>query len=71
MESMIPNCCQAYVTVENSGGECAPVVPIITPALPLIRPQRVRTQPLWMKDYVKRSKRTIYEANEQFKKQTK
>ena len=43
------------VTVENSGGGCAPVVPtpIITPAVPLVRPQRVRTEPLWMKDYVK------------------
>ncbi len=40
------------VTVESSGGECAPVVPI-TPAVPLIRPQRVRSRPLWMKDYVK------------------
>ena len=46
------------VTVDNSGGdsgEYAPVVPtpIITPAVPLVRPQRVRTKPLWMKDYVK------------------
>ncbi len=40
------------VTVESSGGECAPVVPI-TPAVPLIRAQRVRSRPLWMKDYVK------------------
>ena len=40
------------VTVESSGDECAPVVPI-TPAVPLIRPQRVRSRPLWMKDYVK------------------
>ena len=42
-----------HVTVESSGGECAPVVPI-TPAVPLIRPQRVRSRPLWMKDYVKK-----------------
>ena len=41
------------VTIETSGGECAPVVPI-TPAVPLIRPQRVRSRPLWMKDYVKK-----------------
>ena len=40
------------VTVKSSGGDCAPVVPI-TPAVPLIRPQRVRSRPLWMKDYVK------------------
>ena len=40
------------VIVESSGGECAPVVPI-TPAVPLIRPQRVRSRPLWMKYYVK------------------
>ena len=35
------------VTVENSDGECAPVVPtsIITPAVPLIRPERVRIRP--------------------------
>ena len=39
------------VTVESSGGECTPVVPT-TPAVPLIRPQRVRSGPLWMKDYV-------------------
>ena len=43
------------VTVENSGGEYAPVVPtpIIMPAVPLVRPQRVRARPMWMKDYVK------------------
>ena len=44
----VSNC----VTVEISGGECAPVVPT-TPAIPLIRPQRVRSRMLWMKDYVK------------------
>ena len=54
-----------HVTVENSGGESAPVIPtpIITPAVPLVRPQRVRTKPLWMKeDY------TCEEINEPFKK---
>ena len=43
-----------HVTVESSGGECAPVVPTITPTVPLIRPQRVRIQPLWTNYYVKK-----------------